>query len=400
MKKYELSAILAGLALIGILFWVESYFLFIFMPLLLTIGIFYVLATRALHEYTVYTLILGGTLSAFFVIAEIYFNVTQEKDLNASTYVRVDNPSLAEYGSNWYADPLLGYGPKPMKSTVGAKKVLLSAKDTVLFDAIYSTDDAGRRITVDNSATAENAVVLLGCSFTFGDGLSDQETFAWQLGKMLGEKYQVFNYGFSGYGSHQILALVQSDRLDFLKKTYKNVYAYYLTFPGIELRSVGHSLWDKVGPKYVLDDKNTAVRAGTFADDSFWVQRLSSTTRRFLKMSFLFTKIDLAIQGANITYSEPEKQIQLHAATIFAAEKEFTKKFQGSTFTPVLYKDFDALKALFKEADIRFLELHDAFSPQGPDADMYVIPHDGHPSAAAAKIIAQEYYNDIQRLTK
>jgi len=134
-----------------------------------------------------------------------------------------------------------------MKSAISKTACSRAKGDEILFNVLYTTDEKGRRITADNQSTADTLILLFGCSYTYGEGLNDDETFAWQLSELLGPKFQVYNYGFHGYGSHQMLALLESDRLDEFEKKYKNIYAYYLTFSGIEMRSAGLSHGEK-GP--------------------------------------------------------------------------------------------------------------------------------------------------------
>jgi hypothetical protein len=45
------------------------------------------------------------------------------------------------------------------------------------------------------------AIVLVGCSFTMGHGISDEETFGWKLQQAM--RRPVFNHGVGGYGSYQ-----------------------------------------------------------------------------------------------------------------------------------------------------------------------------------------------------
>jgi len=52
------------------------------------------------------------------------------------------------------------------------------------------------------------AIALVGCSFTMGQGISDDETFGWKLQQAM--RRQVYNYGVGGYGTYQSYLRLES----------------------------------------------------------------------------------------------------------------------------------------------------------------------------------------------
>lgn len=61
-----------------------------------------------------------------------------------------------------------------------------------------STDSYGRRITgTESLSRPEMNVIFLGCSFTFGHGVNDTESFPYQFGAKT-KNIQVYNFGISG----------------------------------------------------------------------------------------------------------------------------------------------------------------------------------------------------------
>lgn len=54
----------------------------------------------------------------------------------------------------------------------------------------------------------KKSIVLFGCSYTYGDGLSEEETFSLQLYKST-KGYDVYNYGISGGGVQHMLYLLK-----------------------------------------------------------------------------------------------------------------------------------------------------------------------------------------------
>jgi hypothetical protein len=105
-------------------------------------------------------------------------------------------------------DPDLGYRLKPSSRFHAVK---LRDNGNACYDVVYTTDAFGRRI-VDTPPRAAEApqprLVLFGCSYTLGEGLADEETLQFKLGR----RFDVINYAAHGYGPQHTLALLRGDR--------------------------------------------------------------------------------------------------------------------------------------------------------------------------------------------
>jgi hypothetical protein len=95
-------------------------------------------------------------------------------------------------------DPLLGWQNKP-----GAFVWPGSGKDIRL-----TFWNSGRRATGLADRNGRPAAVILGCSFTQGWAVSDEETYPWKLQEMFPE-LRVVNLGTAGYGTYQSLLALQ-----------------------------------------------------------------------------------------------------------------------------------------------------------------------------------------------
>jgi hypothetical protein len=100
------------------------------------------------------------------------------------------------------------------------------------------------------NASPKPEIWILGCSFTHGWSLNDQETYPWLLQERL-PHYEVVNYGVGGYGTiHAVLQL--RDALDKRPPPVAVVYAYAgfhderNTF--LRRRRKGLASWNKLGP--------------------------------------------------------------------------------------------------------------------------------------------------------
>jgi len=73
--------------------------------------------------------------------------------------------------------------------------------------AIVTIRPDGARDTGDGSSTGRPLVLLVGCSFTFGWAVSDDQTWAWRL-QALRPDLEIENRGVEGYGTLQALLLL------------------------------------------------------------------------------------------------------------------------------------------------------------------------------------------------
>ena len=68
--------------------------------------------------------------------------------------------------------------------------------------------DGQRASAPEPKQSASRRVVLLGCSFTQGFGIADDETFAWDLNQAFPD-VRFENWGVGGYGTYQALLLLE-----------------------------------------------------------------------------------------------------------------------------------------------------------------------------------------------
>ncbi len=102
--------------------------------------------------------------------------------------------------------PTLGWASQP------------NLRDVPVFDGKFlNTNDHGWRGTTDfpvERVPGKARILLLGDSFTFGDEVSDNETYAYYLQSML-PNAEVINMGVHGYGHDQMLLLFLEQGLQY-----------------------------------------------------------------------------------------------------------------------------------------------------------------------------------------
>jgi hypothetical protein len=120
----------------------------------------------------------------------------------------------------------------------------LSKIGEVIYDVNYTIGPDGFRLT-DQSHQRTEKINFFGCSFTFGEGLNDSETLPYYFAQH-SDSFKVKNFGFHGYGAHQAVAIMQSDRDTAGKLNF------FLTAPWHAQRSACKQIWTAGSPKYSL----------------------------------------------------------------------------------------------------------------------------------------------------
>jgi hypothetical protein len=350
-------------------FWVAE-------PLFLALLLF--AAGAAIRQILVqYACIIAASFLLTFAAAEIYLKLWPvgqrglTVDSHNSVYVKSGQATHLYEKISRTPDPVLGYGPRLTGNIRVASRALHG--DEVLYDVLYSRDEEGRRITPERGDKADTAILFLGCSCTVGEGVEDQETFAWRLGEMLGEKFQVFNYAFHGYGSQHMLALIESGRLDALARRYSRIYAFFLTISDHVERTCGHRPFHE-GPRYILE--NGAIKyAGMF----------THTLDRF------FARSQVYAQGrpAYFRWLAYDRAFNTHVAIVAKSMHELEARYNAHAIT-VIHPDITKIETVLQEKGVRTLPLTGVMPDYESAPEKYVLKAriDGHPNALAHARIA------------
>jgi hypothetical protein len=123
----------------------------------------------------------------------------------------------------------------------------------VIYDTRYTIGDDGYRVTPDVPKSGDR-IVFYGDSFTFGEGLKDDETMPYYVARLTGRPIK--NYGFHGYGVHQALAILQSDR------DTSGTVNFLLTAPWHAQRSACKVIFSAGSPKYEVTADGKVVDTG------------------------------------------------------------------------------------------------------------------------------------------
>jgi hypothetical protein len=141
----------------------------------------------------------------------------QFADLNSDFYL--SNPPWSASSANGFYRFQYPYEMAPhedlgfTQATSSEVRHIYRTKDKIIYDAIYHFDEKGRRLApIENRNRRKKFIVLSGCSFTYGNGLNDNQTLNYFLSKELND-FMPYNYAIGGTGTNTTLALIESNRL-------------------------------------------------------------------------------------------------------------------------------------------------------------------------------------------
>ena len=281
-------------------------------------------------------------------------------------------------------DPILGNaGVHDLTTTVTRHD-----GDSLLFHVRYTLGPRGWRVTPFAGADSTAPVVeFFGCSLTFGEGVPDSATLPAQLSIASGGRLRTLNFGFPGYGPHQMLAILDH-RLEDGAARGQVVLGVYQAIPSHIYRVLGRTSWDS-GPRYRLDPAGHVRFAGHFVSAS------TSLLLNVLDRSFLVRKL---VDGWNERLDDAD--YRLYFAVVEAARQEFLAHYPGARFV-TLYWDTRTPTPELLALDRRLLAGLTAHGmpvyamsrvlPGYPaEASRYLLgPHDAHPNELAYRILAR-----------
>lgn len=302
-------------------------------------------------------------------------------------------------------DSVLGWAPtKDMK--VHAFKPqpagLLHHARGVMFDTTYTIGSDGLRLAPPwNRDNLAGTILFFGCSYTFGEGLADNETLPYQVGLLSGERFHIFNFGFEGYNPAQMLAALENGLVRRNVDTAPT-YAFYVAAPVHVWRVAGRVSWGDA-PRYVLDQSGSVHQEGFYhpqsLDEELGLSK-SSRIRGQLDKSALWRSLGSGDSRVD------DNDLRLYFAVVRRSQELLTQQFPGIQFQILLLPDqVDA-----PEQQRVYKEMRDTFQKMGypvllvesilpnyrADRSRFILsPRDGHPSALADHLLAEYIANDV-----
>ncbi|MGE4608155.1 MAG: hypothetical protein AAEJ52_15560 [Myxococcota bacterium] len=277
-------------------------------------------------------------------------------------------------------DDLFGYAPRltgriPMARFYG---------DDVVFDVVYTLDSNHLRVSNAPNSKAEPTgpcVLFFGGSYTYGEGVEDHETLPWQVG--LRTRAHIVNFGFQGYGPHQMLSAIESGHVARVIDC-KPTHAIYQTIIDHVNRAAGITYWDRHGPRYRLAADGSAVRDGNFDDE---VGPLGQLLWDQAQKSLIVKRISQRRRGIT-----PDEMALFHAI-VDTSQRLLSQQFPGISFHTIVWdRSGDPSPEFWDGLAQRNLAVHrmSQIMPERRDGELRfeISPYDRHPNALVYETIA------------
>ncbi|HLF29430.1 MAG TPA: hypothetical protein VI566_00215 [Xanthomonadales bacterium] len=361
MKHTVVSLAVIGLV-IAALKWLPASFIWIYTGLAL---FFFLLYRRNTLSARVIWFNAGGI---FLVL--LLFELTLE---GREYWLRRDHPSGV--GHQVYVSkphPVLGYVLLPGS----ARRLWKSYGGRNDHDVTYTINDQGFRIAPPATRASDRSVLFFGCSFTYGEGVEDDETMPYRVGDRLDGRYAVHNFAVHGYGPQHMLALIETGVVAETVVAKPEVAVYQALYPEHVHRVAGLRNWVRTGPRYVIGADGRAVHSGRFVDHDYSIPAFP--------LWRLVEKSALGRFAAGYTRPTGPDEDALFVAVLVRSAELLRERYPGLAFHLLMWGH--PPPAVIDGLESAGVELHYAeaiLEAAGiPDNAVY-IDHDGHPTAQA-----------------
>ena len=342
-----------------------------------------------LISFGLFTLLSKKTItkSIWFNLAFIIFILGALECYSYFSLKETTNKEKYQCGLKNVSNEILGYVPTKSQTATAIKYV----DQQLIYNVSYTINDVGLRSSSFSKPLHKNQCILFfGDSFTFGLGVNDFETMPYLVQKL--SKYEVYNFGYNGYGPHQMLSSIQHGMVKKIINCQPRIVIYQAALFQVS-RSAGSVWWDKHGPKYILLPNGSIKYDGHFDDGNQIIKK----TRALLAKSFIYNKYFINRENIN------KKDIELFIEIIAQSQKFLKEQYPEMEFHVIYWDNNDDKfnKMLIDSLKNKGVNLH-LISQIIPDYSInesrYLISkYEKHPSFVAYQQISQYVVNKIIR---
>jgi hypothetical protein len=228
---------------------------------------------------------------------------------------------------------------------------------------------------------SQKAIFFFGDSYTFGEGVNDEDTLPQQFSRASG--IRVINFGVPGYGPHQMLRMLEINGAKVVESNDPLTIVYSLLPSEHIVRAAGRAAWDKTGPHYEVID-GTPKYMGPF--------RPSTLLPRILLHSRIYS--ELLDQRIRHFTTDNDRQrllaILLRARDLSVSRYHasfFVVLWEGSAYYPQDDTNEKWIAQTLEQNGVPTLRLS-GLIPASAELDGFRFPIDRHPTAKAYALAA------------
>jgi hypothetical protein len=280
----------------------------------------------------------------------------------------------------------------------------LSFEEELIYDASYTIGPNGWRISSATNAhtPSRGCVLFFGDSFTFGQGLADDETLPFRVHEKSAQRYRTYNFGVNGYGAHQMLSALQHGLVkDTVQCEATQVTdVFYQAITDHVRRSAGRSWFERRGPRYVLTPDGDLRPEGRFEDHDDYAEEMPLMLK--LRMQIYKSVIYQRIVQSTYMRKYSDYVLNLYMEIVHEARRMALADYPGAEFHVLLWDednaDNRAIRDGLRQRGITVHLMSDILPNYRADdlnEEYRIHARDAHPNARANKLIARYIVGEI-----
>jgi hypothetical protein len=253
-----------------------------------------------------------------------------------------DPPKTIEYSPArpFVRDPILGWRLVPGQITHATSR----AGRTLIYDAVYTVNASGQRITPPVvTREPQGCVLFFVDSFAFGEGVQDEDSLPYRVGILASGRYRVTNFGAPGYGAEHMLASIEQGLVQS-HSPCRPTHVVYEAIPHHVARVAGATSYSHLGPRYAVGRAGGVVYTGTgtlqpvVAPPPSWERRVMLRAEGLLRRSRVYERLFPR------EVRPQDTDVELYFAVVAAARDRFVAEYPGVQFH-VLAWNLDGFEA-------------------------------------------------------
>lgn len=254
-----------------------------------------------------------------------------------------------------------------------------------------TSDNFSRRVTPAGDSALNVGIpnqyaLFFGCSFTYGDGVSDEETMPAHFQK-IAPNYKAYNYGFLGYSPLHTLARLQSENV-LSQIPQKNGFAVFTYIQDHIDRTIPATRWVLLqqGRFPNLEHSSMKIEGLYKNKHRIWVDLLNRMASTNIWNYFRL--------GYPKYHSDAHYQLVVDV--IAQSKKEYQHQFKNDKFYVIIFpgqKISPSMKQMFEKAGLVIYDYSNLL-----DIKKYILEADpAHPNAEAYRKVMVQFYADLKK---